>query len=70
LEYFCTAGDDLWQSSDAALIELATREISKLGLCPASAVRSGCVVRQAKAYPVYDDGYAETVATIRTWLER
>jgi protoporphyrinogen oxidase len=28
------------------------------------------VVRQAKAYPVYDDRYAENVATIRREVER
>ncbi len=29
----------------------------------------GCVVRQPKAYPVYDDDYARHVATIREELE-
>src|SRR5260370_22806680 len=29
----------------------------------------GCVVRQKKAYPVYDDDYARHVATIREELE-
>ncbi len=29
----------------------------------------GCVVRQPKAYPVYDDGYRENVAMIRLDLE-
>ena len=29
----------------------------------------GCVVRQKKAYPVYDDDYAQHVATIREELE-
>ena len=30
----------------------------------------GCVVRQKKAYPVYDDDYARHVATIRTELDQ
>ena len=29
----------------------------------------GCVVRQKKAYPVYDDDYAQHVATIREELD-
>ena len=29
----------------------------------------GCVVRQPKAYPVYDDDYAKHVTTVRTELE-
>jgi len=32
-------------------------------------VVDGCVVRQPKAYPVYDDGYAENVERIRRELE-
>ena len=32
-------------------------------------VLDGCVVRQKKAYPVYDDDYAEHVATIRDELD-
>ena len=32
LEYFCSHEDDIWQQADAALIALATRELSALGL--------------------------------------
>jgi protoporphyrinogen oxidase len=69
LEYFCFAGDDLWDASDEDLIALATRELSQLGLCPTSAVRAGSVVRQKKAYPVYDNEYSDNVRRIRRWLE-
>jgi len=31
-------------------------------------VRDGAVVRVRKAYPVYDAGYREALATIRGWL--
>ncbi len=69
LEYFCFEGDGLWSSSDADLIALATRELVQLGLCDASQVVGGAVVRQEKAYPVYDDGYADNVAAVREELE-
>ena len=69
LEYFCFAGDNLWDAPDADLVALAAREIAQLGLCPESAVTKGSVVRQKKAYPVYDAAYAENVTTIRRWLE-
>lgn len=69
LEYFCFEGDGLWASSDDALVETAKREIDKIGLMRAADVRDACVVRQPKAYPVYDDAYAEHVATIRRDLE-
>jgi protoporphyrinogen oxidase len=69
LEYFCFEGDGLWNSSDADLIELAKRELKQLGLAVPEDVVDGCVVRQPKAYPVYDDDYAMHVSTIRDELE-
>ncbi|MDX3901290.1 MAG: NAD(P)/FAD-dependent oxidoreductase [Sphingobium sp.] len=69
LEYFCFEGDGLWASSDAELIALATREMAILGLCDPQAVIGGAVVRQEKAYPVYDDAYAANVLEMRTELE-
>ncbi|MEL6312315.1 MAG: FAD-dependent oxidoreductase, partial [Pseudomonadota bacterium] len=38
------------------------------GLAQPIDVKDGCVVRQKKAYPVYDDGYKENVETIRSEL--
>jgi protoporphyrinogen oxidase len=70
LEYFCNAGDGLWSTSDSELIELAKRELVQLGLAEPDDVLDGCVVRQPKAYPVYDDVYAEHVATLRDEIER
>jgi protoporphyrinogen oxidase len=69
LEYFCFEHDGLWDSSDEELIELAKRELAQIGLAQAGDVVDGCVVRQKKAYPVYDDDYARHVATIRTELD-
>ena len=70
LEYFCFEGDGLWSSSDADLIELAKKEMATLGLCNPDNVVGGAVVRQEKAYPVYDDGYADNVLAMRTELQR
>lgn len=69
LEYFCFEGDALWDSSDAELIELAKQEMAILGLVSPEKVIGGVVVRQEKAYPVYDDEYAANVAAMRTELE-
>jgi protoporphyrinogen oxidase len=69
LEYFCFEHDGLWDSSDGALIELARRELIQIGLAKEGDFIDGCVVRQRKAYPVYDDDYARHVATIRQELE-
>jgi protoporphyrinogen oxidase len=70
LEYFCFEGDGLWTMSDEELIALATREITKVGLASAVDVSDGCVVRQPKAYPVYDDAYRDHMAMIRLDLEQ
>jgi protoporphyrinogen oxidase len=69
LEYFCFEGDDLWASSDEDLIKLATKEMDILGLVDPAKVIGGAVVRQEKAYPVYDDEYAANVAAMRHELE-
>jgi hypothetical protein len=69
LEYFCFEGDGLWSSSDEDLVAQATREMEILGLCDPAKVVSGAVVRQEKAYPVYDDDYEANVDAMRLELE-
>jgi protoporphyrinogen oxidase len=69
LEYFCFEGDGLWTSDDSVLIALATREIAQTGLVEADRVIDGVVVRQPKAYPVYDDDYVANVDAVRRELE-
>ena len=69
LEYFCFEGDGLWTSSDEDLIALAKREIGKIGLIDPADVVDACVVRQPKAYPIYDEAYRDHVAAIRADLE-
>jgi protoporphyrinogen oxidase len=68
LEYFCFEGDGLWTSSDQDLIELAKQEIDRIGLMRAADVVDGTVVRQPKAYPVYDATYRENVDAVRADL--
>ncbi|HXU99544.1 MAG TPA: NAD(P)/FAD-dependent oxidoreductase [Caulobacteraceae bacterium] len=69
LEYFCFEGDGVWAAADEALIALARNEIDKIGLMRGEDVVDGCVVRQAKAYPVYDAHYRGNVAAVRVDLE-
>jgi protoporphyrinogen oxidase len=68
LEYFCFEGDGLWTASDEDLIALGKKELAEIGLATADDIRDGCVVRQKKAYPVYDDGYKDNVEAIRSEL--
>ncbi len=69
MEYFCSQGDELWEMSNEDLLELAKREIEMLGLAKASEVEDGTVIRQPKAYPVYDRDYRENLEVIQHYLE-
>jgi protoporphyrinogen oxidase len=68
LEYFCFEGDGLWSAADATLIAQASAELVQLGLADAADIVDGTVVRQAKAYPVYDGDYQERVNIMRAEL--
>jgi protoporphyrinogen oxidase len=70
LEYFCNAGDGLWELDDREMKALAARELETIGIVPAARVRDAFVLRIPKAYPVYDDGYAEALGVVREWLAR
>jgi protoporphyrinogen oxidase len=69
LEYFCFEGDGLWKMSDEQLIELARRELERLGLTGGADVEEGRVVRVPKAYPVYDSTYREALETLRGFFD-
>src|SRR5258707_11769356 len=69
LEYFCFEGDGLWTSSDEDLVKLGGKDLLKLKMCKPEEILRGFVVRQQKAYPVYDDEYKLHVRTIRDYLE-
>ena len=69
LEYFCFEGDGLWSSDDSVLVELAGKELAQLGICTLDEIFDGVVVRQQKAYPVYDDAYQAHVDVIRDYLQ-
>ena len=69
LEYFCFEGDGLWSMENDDLVKLATDEMEILGLVDRKKVKSGAVVRQEKAYPVYDEDYGANVDAMRIELE-
>ena len=68
MEYFCTEGDEIWTMSDAELTGMGSRELSQLGLAEVDDVMDSFVVRQPKAYPVYDNEYREHLGVIRGFL--
>ena len=69
LEYFCFAGDHLWEMDDDKLVELGMRELEQLGLSSRDKLEFGFATRVPKAYPMYDMDYADRITTIRGWLD-
>lgn len=70
MEYFCSEGDPLWELSDVELIELATREVINLNLgVQEGDVEDGVVIRQHKAYPVYDGEYRKHLQVIQEYIQ-
>ena len=69
LEFFCFAGDELWETDDDELVQLGMRELEKLGLAKRSQLEFGFVERVPKAYPMYDAEYDKRVTMIRSWLD-
>jgi len=69
LEYFLWDKDEEWSWPQERLIERGVRECAQIGLIDPREVKDGTVVRMEKAYPVYDQTYQESVATIRQYLK-
>lgn len=60
LEYFCDEGDDFWNMTDDACIQMATEELRKIGVIDANAkILETCREKVQKAYPAYFDTYSE-----------
>jgi protoporphyrinogen oxidase len=69
MEFFCDEGDALWNLPDSELIALATNELETMGLVKKGNIDDGVVIRQPKAYPVYDNGYREHLGVIRKFID-
>ena len=70
MEYFCQEGDGLWTMSDEDLRKLATEELAVLGLAERDEVIDAAIIRQPKAYPVYDGEYKDALDIVSGWLKK
>jgi protoporphyrinogen oxidase len=68
MEYFCTEGDGIWTMSDSDLVDLASRELSELGLSDIDGIIDSFIVRQPGAYPIYDPNYRDHLEVIKRYL--
>jgi protoporphyrinogen oxidase len=68
VEYFCFEGDEIWELPDADAVELATDELTRIGLIDRSKVIDGVKVRVPRAYPMYDGDYHDAVLILKGYL--
>jgi protoporphyrinogen oxidase len=64
MEYFCNENDSFWKMNDSQLKEIAIKEITELKLSNSTEIFDAFVVRQKKAYPVYDSNYNQIIQFI------
>jgi len=69
LEYFLWNQDDEWTWPQERLIDRGIHECAQIGMIDPREVEDGTVVRMGKAYPIYDQWYQESVATVRRYLD-
>jgi protoporphyrinogen oxidase len=68
LEYFCNESDPLWRLSDEEMVQLAVREVAKIGIVKSEDVEDAHVVHVPKTYPAYFGSYAR-FNVIRDWVD-
>ena len=67
-EYFCSEGDEIWEMDETELIAMTVAEMHRIGLVDPATVIDGVRVRVPRAYPIYDESYAEALALIHGYL--
>ena len=70
LPFMLVINPEIPANSVAELIALAKKEIARIGLIQAEDVVDACVVRQPKAYPVYDESYRDNMNIVRLELDQ
>lgn len=57
LEYFCNAGDELWNKPDSDFMRFAIEELHLIGIIDRNEVIDSTILREEKAYPSYYGSY-------------
>lgn len=69
IEYFVNEGDNYWTMPDDRFIDMAGREMERIGMLDRADILDATVVRMPKAYPAYFGTYAR-MPEIREWTDR
>ncbi len=69
LEYFCYEGDNFWNQSDDAIIEIAKSELEKIKIIDKLDVKDAVMHRVPKAYPAYFGSYNQ-IHVVREYTDK
>ena len=69
LEYFCTEGDEMWNSSDEDFIKFAIEELSQIDVIDKLDVLDSVRIKVKKAYPAYFGTYSN-FNEVRDYLDK
>lgn len=70
VEYFCSRGDSIWNSSDESLTNNTMSQLVALGLIKQQHVFDSVVTRISNAYPLFEVGYKKHCRTIYDYLDK
>jgi len=70
LEYFTFTNSAFWKKSNDKLIKLAKSEIEKIGILDRELILSSMVLKEAEAYPLYDEDYQTSLKVVLNYLSR
>jgi protoporphyrinogen oxidase len=70
LEFFCTAGDAVWNMSEAELLDYALVHLEKMKFIRRDEVRKAYRMREENVYPIYDLSYKEYLETMKRYLDK
>lgn len=68
LEYFCTEGDEMWNTPSEEFIRFAAEELEKIGIIKREDIADSFTVKVKKAYPAYFGSYSR-FGLVREYLD-
>lgn len=69
LEYFCSEGDKMWESSESDFVNFAIDELISMGIVESKEnILDSCQIKVKKAYPAYFGSYSQ-FGDVRKYLD-
>jgi len=69
VEYFCSRGDTIWNSSDQSLTQSTINQLVTLGIIKQQDVIDSVTTRIENAYPLFKVGYKKHCGTVYEYLD-